>query len=88
MYLTSRLNTAISRVKHQTRFMANSSGILGDGTKAVKIHHLIKAPENTPESVSFRESWDASKPVTVYKTPENLPDGTPCTAVTVILSTK
>jgi len=88
VYLTSRLNTAISRVKHQTRFMANSSGILGDGTKAVKIHHLIKAPENTPESVSFRESWDASKPVTVYKTPENLPDGTPCTAVTVILRTK
>jgi len=65
--------------------MANSCGILGDGSKAVKIHHLIKAPENTPESVSFRESWDASRPVTVYKTPENLPDGTPCTAATVIL---
>ena len=41
-----------------------------------------------PESVSFRESWDASKPVTVYKTPENLPDGTPCTAATVILRSK
>tara|TARA_B100000029_G_scaffold514490_1_gene617523 strand:+ start:681 stop:1814 length:1134 start_codon:yes stop_codon:yes gene_type:complete len=68
--------------------MADSCGILGDGTKAVKIHHLIKAPENTPESVSFRESWDASKPVTVYKSPENLPDGTPCTAATVILRTK
>ena len=68
--------------------MANSCGILGDGSKAVKIHHLIKAPENTPESVSFRESWDASRPVTVYKTPENLPDGSPCTAATVILRTK
>ena len=68
--------------------MANSCGILGDDSKAVKIHHLVKAPENTPESISFRESWDASMPVTVYKTPENLPDGTPCTAATVILRTK
>ena len=68
--------------------MANSCGILGDGSKAVKIHHLIKAPENTPESVSFRESWDASRPVTVYKTPENLPDGSHCTAATVILRPK
>ena len=68
--------------------MANSCGILGDDSKAVKIHHLVKAPENTPESISFRESWDASRPVTVYKTPENLPDGTPCTAATVILRSK
>ena len=68
--------------------MANACGVLGDGSKAVKVHHLLKAPENTPESVSFRESWDASKPVTVYKTPENLPDGTPCTAATVILRSK
>ena len=68
--------------------MANACGVLGDGSKAVKVHHLIKAPENTPESVSFRESWDASKPVTVYKTPENLPDGTPCIAATVILRSK
>ena len=68
--------------------MANSCGLMGDGEKPVKIHHLVKAPENTPESVASRESWDASKPVTVYKTPENLPDGTPCTAATVILRTK
>ena len=68
--------------------MGKSCGIMGDGSKAVKIHHLVKAPENTPESISFRESWDASMPVTVYKTPENLPDGTPCTAATVILRTK
>ena len=68
--------------------MASACGVLGDGSKAVKVHHLIKAPENTPESVSFRESWDATKPVTVYKTPENLPDGTPCTAATVILRSK
>ena len=68
--------------------MASACGVLGDGSKPVKVHHLIKAPENTPESVSFRESWDASKPVTVYKTPENLPDGTPCTAATVILRSK
>ena len=68
--------------------MAKSCGLLGDGSKPVKIHHLIKAPENTQKSVSFRESWDATRPVTVYKTPENLPDGTPCTAATVILRTK
>ena len=68
--------------------MASACGILGNGSKTVKIHHLIKAPENTPESVSFRESWDANRPVTVYKTPENLPDGTPCTAATVILRSK
>ena len=68
--------------------MASSCGLMGDGDKPVKIHHLVKAPENTPESIASRESWDASKPVTVYKTPENLPDGTPCTAATVILRTK
>ena len=58
--------------------------MLGDGSKAVKVHHLIKAPENTPESVMRRESWDATKPATVYKTPEIMPDGTHCTAATVI----
>ena len=68
--------------------MSQSCGLMGDGEKPVKIHHLVKAPENTPESVASRESWDASKPVTVYKTPENLPDGSPCTAATVILRTK
>ena len=68
--------------------MANATGILGNDSKPVKIHHLIKAPENTPESISFRESWDATKPVTVYKTPEVLPDGTICNAATVILRTK
>ncbi len=81
-------NTAISIVGHGTDYMASACGVLGDGSKGVKVHHLIKAPENTPESVSLRESWDASKPVTVYKTPENLPDGTPCTAATVILRSK
>ena len=68
--------------------MAMASGLLGDGKKAIKIHHLVKAPENTPYSISRRESWDADKPAIVYKTPENLPDGTPCTAATVILRTK
>ena len=68
--------------------MARAKSLLGGNSKPTKIHHLIKAPENTPESKSYRESWDASKPVTVYKSPENLPDGTPCTAATVILRTK
>ena len=68
--------------------MAQASGMLGDGSKAVKVHHLIKAPENTPQSVSRRESWDATEPATVYKTPEILPDGTHCTAATVIFRTR
>ena len=54
------------------RVMGGASGILGDGKKAVKIHHLVKAPENTPQSISRRESWDATKPATVYKTPETV----------------
>ena len=65
-----------------------TKGMLGSEERAVKVHHLVKAPENSPESIKFRESWDAKKPATVYKTPERLPDGTPCTAATVILRTK
>ena len=42
--------------------MAQASGMLGNGSKAIKVHHLIKAPENTPESVRRRESWDATEP--------------------------
>ena len=68
--------------------MAQASGMLGDGSEAVKVHHLVKAPENTPESVRRRESWDATEPATVYKTPEILPDGTHCTAATVIFRTR
>ena len=68
--------------------MAQASGMLGDGSKAVKVHHLVKAPENTPESVRRRESWDATEPATVYKTPEILPEGTHCTAATVIFRTR
>ena len=62
--------------------------MLGDGSKAVKVHHLVKAPENTPGSVRKRESWDATELATVYKTPEILPDGTHCTAATVIFRTR
>ena len=68
--------------------MAQASGMLGDGSKAVKVHHLVKAPENAPGSVRKRESWDATEPATVYKTPEILPDGTHCTAATVIFRTR
>lgn len=68
--------------------MAQASGMLGDGSKSVKVHHLVKAPENTADSVRKRESWDATEPATVYKTPEVLPDGTPCTAATVIFRTR
>ena len=56
--------------------------------KAVKVHHLVKAPENAADSIRIRESWDANEPATVYVTPERLPDGTPCQAATVILRTR
>ena len=56
--------------------------------RTVKVHHLVKAPENTASSVSIRESWDANEPATVYVTPERLPNGEECTAATVIFRTK
>ena len=49
---------------------------------------MIKAPANTPWAVAKQQSWDADKPATVYVTPETLADGTPCSAITVILRTK
>jgi hypothetical protein len=65
-----------------------SAGIMPSSTEAVKIHHLVKAPENTPGSIRKRESWDADELATVYTTPECLPDGTVCQATTVIFRTK
>ena len=62
--------------------------LVDNGQKPSKIHHLIKAPANTPWAVAKQQSWDADKPATVYVTPETLADGTPCSAVTVILRTK
>ena len=54
----------------------------------IKLHHLIKAPENTPWALEKKHSWDASKPATVYVTPELTKEGEPCKAATVILRTK
>ena len=62
--------------------------LVGQGEKAQRVHDLVKAPANTPESRRRQASWDASRPATVYTTPEMLPDGTPCSAATVILRTK
>jgi radical SAM enzyme (TIGR01210 family) len=62
--------------------------LVGDGAKGSRIHDLVKAPANTPWAVARQQSWDASEPATVYYTPETLADGTPCSAVTVILRTK
>ena len=56
--------------------------------RALRIHDLVKAPENTPESIERRTSWDATRPATVYDTPEVLSDGRSTTALTVILRTK
>ena len=59
--------------------------LVGNNTKPAKIHDLVKAPANTPWARERQQSWDANKPATVYVTPETLPDGTPCSAVTVIV---
>ena len=66
----------------------NPLPLLGQGKKGLRIHDLVKAPANTPWAKAKQQSWDASEPATVYTTPEVLADGTPCSAVTVILRTK
>ncbi len=63
--------------------------MVGSGDeKPLKIHDLIKAPANAPWAQERKNSWDAKYPATVYYTPETLADGTPTTALTVILRTK
>ena len=62
--------------------------MLGDSSKSLKIHDLVKAPANTPWAKERQQSWDASFPATVYSTPEMTTEGEPCSAVTVILRTK
>ena len=66
----------------------HSSTLLGGDEKSLRIHDLVKAPANTPWAKERQQSWDASKPATVYHTPEMTTEGEPCTAVTVILRTK
>lgn len=56
--------------------------------KGIKIHNLIKAPENYSYNLERKMSWDGNKPATVYITPELTKDGIPCKAATVILRTK
>ncbi len=68
--------------------MSTRLTLVGQGEKAQRVHDLVKAPANTPESRRRQASWDAARPATVYTTPEMLPDGTPCSAATVILRTK
>ena len=41
-----------------------------------------------PWAQEKKHSWNAKDPATVYYTPETLADGTPTTALTVILRTK
>ncbi len=65
-----------------------TKGVMPSSEGVVKVHHLVKAPENAPDSVRIRESWDATEPAVFYTTPELLPDGTPCTAATLIFRTK
>ncbi|MBS71720.1 MAG: TIGR01210 family radical SAM protein [Thermoplasmata archaeon] len=65
-----------------------SFGLIPSGKPAKKIHHLVKAPENTPGSIRKRESWDADELAVVYTTPERLPSGKFCEATTVIFRTR
>ena len=44
--------------------------LLSPQKSGVKLHHLIKAPENTSWAIEKKNAWDASKPATVYVTPE------------------
>jgi len=60
----------------------------GDGERPARIHDLVKAPANTPWAKEKQQSWDARELATTYYTPETLADGTPTSAVTVILRTK
>jgi radical SAM enzyme (TIGR01210 family) len=62
--------------------------LVGEGGKGARIHDLVKAPANTPWAKAKQQSWDGNEPATVYYTPETLADGTPCSAITVILRTK
>ena len=62
--------------------------IPGDGERPARIHDLVKAPANTPWAKEKQQSWDARELATSYYTPETLADGTPTTAVTVIMRTK
>ena len=62
--------------------------MVGGNVPAKRLHDLIRAPENTTWVQDKKQSWDGNEPATVYYTPETLADGTPTTAVTVILRTK
>ncbi len=62
--------------------------LLSPQKSGVKLHHLIKAPENTSWAIEKKNAWDASKPATVYVTPELTKEGNPCQAATIILRTK
>ena len=70
--------------------MANGKlTMVGEADKRpARIHDLVKAPANTSWAQERKNSWDAKDPATVYYTPETLADGTPTTALTVILRTK
>ena len=82
----------MARLPARVRGSAMSQGIrltmASSEQQPKKLHHLIKAPENTEWSQKKKHSWDANKPATVYYTPEMLSDGKPTTAATVILRTK
>ena len=65
-----------------------TAGLVPIPGKAVKLHHLVKAPENAIESIRIREGWNADEPATVYTTPERMPDGTPVSYTHLTLPTK
>ena len=42
-----------------------TAGLVPIPGKAVKLHHLVKAPEIAIESIRIREGWNADEPATV-----------------------
>ena len=68
--------------------MPEKSSILMPHSKRLRIHDLVKAPENTEHSQKKKNAWDANQPAMVYQTPEVTTDGKICQAATIILRTK
>lgn len=68
--------------------MTEQPSLLSPTSKRLRIHDLVKAPENTPYAQKKKHAWDARDPALVYQTPEVTADGSICQAATIILRTK
>ena len=57
-------------------------------SSSLRLHDLIKAPENSESSIAARATMNPRQPVTVYRSPERLPNGHFTEALTIVLHTK